>query len=95
MREYEAVFIFQAEEEPFTEGRNFVKGELEKAGIKILKEEDMGNRALSYAIKKKNQGRYFLYELQAQPDQINSIDRSLKLRTEILKYLVVLKEGRQ
>ncbi len=92
MRVYEAVFIFQAEEEPFTEARNFVKGELDKAGIQILKEEDMGNRNLAYEIRRKSQGRYFFYELQAESDQINSIDRSLKLKSEILKYLVVRKE---
>ncbi len=92
MRVYEAVFIFQAEDEPFTEAKNFVKGELDKAGIQVLKEEDMGNRSLAYEIRKKNQGHYLFYELQAKPDQIHSIDRSLKLKPEILKYLVVRKE---
>ena len=92
MRVYEAVFIFQPEEEPLTQARTFVKGELEKAGIQVLKEEDMGTRNMAYEIGKKKQGRYFFYELQAQPDQINSIDRSLKLKAEIMKYLVVRKE---
>jgi small subunit ribosomal protein S6 len=92
MRDYEAVFIFQPEEEPFTEGNRFVRGEFEKAGIQFQKEEDMGTRNLAYQIKKNNQGRYLYFEFQALPDQLSALDRSFRLKSEILKYLVVRKE---
>ena len=91
MRPYEAVFIFRPEEEEFAEGKSFVKSQLEGAGMSIVKEEDMKRRELAYEIKKEKSGHYYLFEVESEPDALRAVERSLLLKPEILKYLVVRK----
>ena len=92
MRTYEAVFIFRTEEDQFTTGTKFVKTLFDDAKIKIVNEEDMGDRRLAYEIKKSPRGHYYLYEISIEPDIVETFDKPLKLRHEILKYLFVRKE---
>lgn len=91
MRTYEATFIFRSDEEQFNLGKEFITSELEKAKIKILKEEDMGDRVLAYPIKKEERGHYFFYEMEANPDSLFPIEKAFKLKSEILKFLFILK----
>ena len=87
MRSYEAVFIFRPEENLVTEGKTFVKAEMEKAGFSIKNETDMGERQLAYEIQKQPRGHYYLFEVECEPDQASSLDGTFKLRPEILKFL--------
>jgi len=89
---YEATFILRPEDEFFSTGKEFLKELFTKEGCKLLKEEDMGNRQLAYDIKKNDRGHYLFYELEAEPQSISALDKSLKLRNEILKYLFLRKE---
>ncbi len=92
MRTYEAVLIFRPESELLAEGREFVKNLFKEVGCKVLKEEEMGERALAYEIKKNNKGFYLLYEIESAPENIQAFDKAFKLRSDILKYLFVRKE---
>ena len=92
MRTYEAVLIFRPEDEFLASGKEFLKNLFKTTGCKILKEEEMGNRELAYKIKKNNRGFYLYYEIESAPDSIASMDKSLKLRNEILKYIFFRKE---
>jgi small subunit ribosomal protein S6 len=91
MRLYEATFIFSPEEEVFVTTKDTVTKEMEKAGIRLVSTIDLGERDLAYAIKKKNKGHYLLFEIEADPQSIKPLDKTLKLRTGILKYLFVKK----
>ncbi|MBA7538859.1 30S ribosomal protein S6 [subsurface metagenome] len=88
MRKYEAIFIFQPEDSLFTKGKEIVTSEFEKAGIKVSKEEDMGNRELAYGIKDQQRGHYMFYALDAEPESLNPLRKSLKLKTEVLKNMI-------
>lgn len=92
MRTYEAVLIFRPEDEFLASGKDFLKKLFTDAGCKILKEEEMGNRELAYEIKKNTRGSYLYYELESDPEIINTLHKSLKLRNEILKYLFFRKD---
>jgi len=92
MRVYEAVLIFRPEGDLLAGGREFAKNLFTGGGCKILKEEDMGDRLLTYQIKKSKRGFYVYYELEAEPESIHALDKALKLRNEILKYLFIRKE---
>ena len=59
MRKYEVTFIFRTEEDRMSAAKEAVKSILEKKSVKILKEEDLGERTLAYEIKKQSRGRYF------------------------------------
>jgi len=88
MRKYEAIFIFQPEDSLFTKGKEIVTSEFEKAGIKVSKEEDMGNRELAYEIKDQQRGHYMFYVLDAEPESLNPLRKSMKLKNEVLKHMI-------
>lgn len=92
MRKYEAVFIFPSREEEYTSGREAVRNLFKKSNASITKEEDMGERDLAYPIKKEDRGHYYLFEADIEPEVVNELDKSLRLRDEILKFLFVNKE---
>jgi small subunit ribosomal protein S6 len=92
MRKYEAVFIFPAREEEYTKGKDFVKDIFQKSQASIVKEEDMGERELAYPVKKQERGHYYLFETEMDPSIITDLDKALKIRTDIIKYLFVKAE---
>ena len=92
MRVYEAVLIFRTEGDLLAGGREFAKTLFSGNGCKIVKEEDMGDRLLAYPVKKSKRGFYVFYELEAEPDSVHTLEKALKLRNEVLKYLFVRKE---
>ena len=92
MRTYEAVFIFRPEAEALAEGREFVKNLFASSGCTIVKEEEVGNRELAYEVKKNRRGHYHVYQIEADPQALMGLDKAIKLRSEILKYLVIRKE---
>lgn len=93
MRVYEATFIFKPEADSVDRGQGVVKEVFAKAGGTFLAEEDMGERALAYAIRKVERGRYFHYQVESEPTAIRDAERALQLAPDILKYLIVRKEA--
>ena len=87
MRKYEAIFIFKPEEEQVSQGKSSVQTEFQNAGIEILELEDMGNKELAYDIQDNQRGHYFCYHVQSDPDKLKLVDKNLKLRSEILKFV--------
>jgi len=93
MRAYEVVFIFRHENDHFTKALDFVRNELKTFGANVLKEEDMGERNLAYPIKKQDRGHYILFNIEFAPDKVVEIDKSIKLQSEILKFLFIVQEA--
>ena len=89
MRNYEFTVIFDADEEKFKQGLEDVSAMLATAKAEITKQEDMGVRQLAYIIKKKDKGHYVYFEMQADPAQIQGLERKLVLHNDVLKYLFV------
>lgn len=92
MRSYELVSIFPTEEDLYRQGREAVSAELKKQGAEIVKEDEMGERQLTYPIKMRPRGRYVLYTIKMAPDRIIAAEKVFKLNTNILKYLFVRME---
>ncbi len=92
MRMYEAVLILRPESELVAEGREFLKSLFSDNGCKVVKEEEIGERELAYQVKNNKKGYYLLYEIESAPEKLQSFDKALKLRGEILKYLFVRKD---
>ena len=86
LRQYDAVFIYPPGEEIFNTVKTFVAEEFKGSSVKILKEEDMGAKTLAYEIKKNDRGHYICYNIEAAPDAIRSLEKSLKLKQEILRF---------
>lgn len=92
MRIYQVTLVFKPEADNVERGQALVKEVFTKSGGTFLVETDMGERALAYAIKKADRGRYYHYEVEIDPEVIRDAKRTLQLAPEILKYLIVRKE---
>ncbi len=92
MRSYEFTTVFRIKEDNYAIGLKAVKEILEKAGVMLASEEDMGDRLLAYPVKKEERGHYHLFNIEADPASLFNIEKSLKLQPELLKYLFVKKE---
>lgn len=58
---------------------------------KVEKEDLWGERPLAYPIKRQTAGYYAHFEIQADPKDAKSLDKSLKVEEDILRYLLVRK----
>lgn len=94
MRNYEAIFIFRPEEEQFKQGSAAVESEFKNCEITLVNQENMGKRELAYDIKKQSEGHYICYKIQSAPDKLKLLEKSLKLRPEILKFVVFKDEAK-
>jgi small subunit ribosomal protein S6 len=92
MRHYEVACVFRGEDEIFHRGKEIVKNELIELGAVITGEEDMGQRSLAYSVKKETRGHYLVFITEMDPDKARQIEDKLKLKTELLKVMVVNKE---
>ncbi len=91
MRRYESVVILDPEM-PDDEIRNFTEKytELNKTnGGEIIKIEDWGFKRLAYLVKKKEKGRYILFDFVGLPALITELERQFKISEEVLKFLSV------
>ncbi len=92
MRNYEFISIFKTREDNYTVGLKAVKELLQKNGVEISSEEDMGDKLLAYPVKKEDRGHYHLFVINAAPESLIKIDEDLKLTPSVLKSLFVKKE---
>lgn len=89
MTKYELVCLFKTKEDNYAKGLEAVKALLTEAGAEFLKEEDMGDRAVAYPIKKEDRAHYYFFNIKLDGSKIISLDEQFKLREELLKYLFV------
>ncbi len=92
LKTYEAMCVFRPEDETFSRGKDEVRSELEGLGAKIVKEDDMELRTLAYPINGCEQGHYYLYVFEHDPAQVQGVDRALKFKPDLIRFLVVRQE---
>ena len=56
---------------------------------KLIKEDIWGTRDLSYPILHSDKAYYAHYEFEGEPFSISSLDKSLKLNEDIIRYLII------
>lgn len=91
MRRYESVVILDPEV-PDDDIAAFTAkyGDLIKtSGGEIIKIEDWGYKRLAYLIKKKERGRYILFDFVGIPSLIDELERQFKISEDVLKFLSV------
>ncbi len=91
-RRYEAVCVFRPEDEAFTKGKEAVRAELQGLGAAFVKEDDMGQRTFAYPIKKLNQGHYYIFFVDMEPEQAHQVEAALKHKEDLLRFLMVRQE---
>lgn len=91
MRDYEMVLIFK------TEGWEKIKDEVKKTITELkgetLEEKSWGEREFIYPLRKEKKGSYLLLNFSLDPVKINELDKSLKLKEGILRFLIIRGKG--
>jgi small subunit ribosomal protein S6 len=62
---------------------------IKTGGGEIIKIEDWGLKRLAYLVRKKERGRYILFDFVGIPALISEMERQLKIADEVMKYLSV------
>ncbi len=89
MKKYELVAIYPLEDEKSKKSAEDLKSTLSKFGAEIEEEKQIGDRDLTYEIKKQKKGRFILYNVKANPAKIIEIQNEFKLNVNLLKYQIV------
>ncbi|MDD3472623.1 MAG: 30S ribosomal protein S6 [Syntrophaceae bacterium] len=91
MRRYEAVVIVESDATD-----DEIKALTERYGdlIKshdgeVIKIEDWGIKKLAYLVRKKDKGRYILFDFVSGPELVAELERQFKITENIMKYLTV------
>ena len=66
-----------------------VKEVVGAAGGSIVKSDDWGERRLAFILNKHTQGRYFLVYASTTADSVKELDRRLRLREEVIRFMTV------
>ena len=89
MRKYELMTIFPLEEDLSKNGIEGVRATLASFGAEIQSEDPFEDRDLTYEVKKRNRGRFILFNIKVNPAKIIEIDRQFKLNANLLKFMFV------
>lgn len=89
MRKYEFMAVFTVDDDIYKPALESVHAIFDEFGIKLLSEDQFGDRTLAYPIRKKEKGRYVLFNLEADPSRINEVTKRLKLVEAILTSLFI------
>ena len=90
MKKYEAVIILNPNLS--SKADDFIKDFkklLEANTFKILKQEDVGRRQLSYSINNHNKGHYLLFNIEGDPSKLIEIENKIKYDESIIRHLFV------
>ena len=62
---------------------------LTEAGGAVAKTEYWGLRSLAYRIKKNRKGHYYFMNIDAPPDAIAAMERTMRINEDVIRYLTV------
>ena len=93
MNSYEAMFIFKPdiEEEKLEKEIKSVERAIKTRGKGEVKFSNLGKKTLAYEVKKYREGVYINYIFTAQPLSITKIKEALKHKTDILRFMILVK----
>lgn len=91
MREYELVLVVDPDLTSEKQKKQLEKIKKIIADLKgeVQKTVEWGKKELTYPIKKKNLGYYFLWELNLPEKIYGEFDKKLKLEEGVIRYLLV------
>lgn len=84
--------MFRVEAEAAERGKQAVQEIFSKAGVRIVNEDDIGERVLAYSIAKQERGHYTLYEIETDPQSVQGLYQAAGLLPDVLKCFIVRRE---
>jgi small subunit ribosomal protein S6 len=91
MRRYEALIVLDPDmpDDDVKALNERLSGIIKDHAGEIIKLEDWGTRKLAYLVRKKDKGRYILFDFVSGPQLINELERQFKITEDVMKYLTV------
>ena len=62
---------------------------LKEAGGEVAKTEYWGLRSLAYRIKKNRKGHYYFMNIDAPPEAVAAMERTMRINEDVIRYLTV------
>ena len=62
---------------------------IEKEGGTVVRMDDIGMRNLAYPIQKKHEGHYVLFEIEGSGQEIQELERRMRVNDMIMRYQTV------
>ena len=92
MNAYEAVVILtkKISDEQAEEVKNKISDLISSNG-EVVSVDDWGMKKLAYEVKKEQEGHYFLYTFNSNPEFIAEFERILRIDDTVLKHMVIKK----
>ena len=92
MNAYEAVIILtkKISEEQAEETKNKITDLISSNG-EVVSVDDWGMKKLAYEVKKEQEGHYYLYTFNSNPEFIAEFERILRIDDNVLKHMVIKK----
>jgi small subunit ribosomal protein S6 len=95
VRSYEVIFILDPAlaDDGIEAAITAAKGAVTKAGGEVAEVQKWGKKRLAYEIKKRREGHYVYFHVQAPAKAVADLERHLKIAEPVLKYLTVLMQA--
>lgn len=90
-RTYEVMYIVDPDTavDKVTKLNEAVGKVIEKEGGTVVRMDDFGKKNLAYAINKKTEGYYVLFEIDGSGQEIAELERRMRVNDSILRYMTV------
>jgi len=91
MRRYEALIVLDPDmvDDEVKALSERYSGIIKDHSGEIIKIEDWGTKKLAYLVRKKDKGRYILFDFVSGPELISELERQFKITEDVMKYLSV------
>lgn len=91
MRAYEMMVIFDGDLDESTVAGviNKVTAQVSADGGNVAKTDKMGRQRFAYEINHKTEGFYVVFEIEAEPGALDSVDRNLRLADEVVRHKII------
>lgn len=90
MKPYELVVLLHPDLEIDADAPiNNIEKLVKNAGGNISKRDNWGKKRLAYPVRKQQFGIYVYFELELNPEQVRTLESSLRITEEVLRFLVV------
>ncbi len=94
MRAYELVTIIQPDlDDTAVKGIiEKVQGWISEAGGSVAKIDNWGKRRMAYAINKRRDGQYVLFEIQMPPAYSAELERNLRFLEPVVRFSIIVRD---
>lgn len=91
MNTYESIIIFNPENKSRIKcSIDIIKNKIQSYSNKLVQLDDtMGEKELAYEVKGHKTGYYVIFRYRAEPDNIPDLESSLRVNSDILKFLTM------